>query len=76
MSVRVAAILENELTSSGTNLDMQSVDAQFLATSCDVLSCQHSGVWGGLVTVRLDLHAARDTSDGFAATGITQKVSL
>ena len=75
MSVN-ASFFNNELTSGGTNLDVKSVDAQFLATSCDVLSCQHSGVWGGFVTVGLNLHAARDTSDGFAATGITQKVSL
>ena len=55
---------------------MESVDAQFLASSSDVLSSQHSSVGRRLVTVCLDLHAAGDTSDGFAATGITQKVSL
>jgi hypothetical protein len=63
-------------TSSGTDLDVQSIDAQFLAASSNILSSQHGSVWGGLVTIGLDLHAAGDTSDGFAATGITQKVSL
>jgi hypothetical protein len=36
----------------------------------DVLGCQHGGVWGGLVTVGLDLHATGDTGDGFAARQI------
>lgn len=64
------------LTSGSTDLDVESVNAQLLASDSDVLGSQHSGVWGGLITVCLDLHAAGDTSDGFAATGITQKVSL
>jgi len=64
------------LTSSGADFDVKSVDAQLLAASSDILSSQHSGVWGGLVTVCLDLHSTGDTGDGFAATGITQKVSL
>jgi hypothetical protein len=64
------------LTSSSTDLDVESVDAQFLASSGDILSSQHSSVWGRLVTVCLDLHTTGNTSDGFAATGITQKVSL
>ena len=65
-----------ELTSSSTDLDVQSVNAQFLAADCNILSSQHSSVWGGFVTVGLDLHASSHTSDGFAATGITQDVSL
>jgi hypothetical protein len=36
----------------------------------DVLGSQHGSVWGGLVTVGLDLHAAGDTGDGFAARQI------
>jgi hypothetical protein len=40
------------------------------------LSSQHSSVWRGLVAVGLDLHASSHTSDGFAATGVTQDVSL
>jgi len=76
VSISSVIRFSSELTSCSTDLDMQSVDAQFLATSRDILSRQHSGVRGGLVTVCLDLHATCDTSDGFAATGITQKVSL
>ena len=63
-------------TSGGADLDVESVDAEFLASGSDVLGSQHGGVWGRFVTVCLDLHASGDTSDGFAATGITQKVSL
>jgi hypothetical protein len=63
-------------TSSGSDLNVESVDAQFLASSSNILSSQHSSVWGGLVTIGLDLHASSHTSDGFAATGITQDVSL
>lgn len=36
----------------------------------DVLSSQHSGVGGGLITIGLDLHATGDTGDGFAARQI------
>lgn len=36
----------------------------------DVLGCQHGGVWGGLVTIGLDLHSTGDTGDGFAARQI------
>ena len=64
------------LTSSGTDFDVKSVNSQFLASSGNILCSQHSGVWGRFVTVCLDLHTSGDTSDGFAATGITQKVSL
>ena len=46
---------------------MKSSDTEFLAASSDVLSCQHSGVGGGLVAVRFDFHAAGDAGDGFAA---------
>lgn len=63
-------------TTSGTDLDVQGSDAELLAAGGDVLGSQHGGVGGGLVTVGLDLHATGDTADGFAATGITQNVSL
>lgn len=32
------------------------------------LGSQHSSVWGGLVTVSLDLHSTGNTADGFATT--------
>ena len=63
-------------TASSTDLDVKSGDAELLATGGDVLGSQHGGVGRGLVTVGLDLHATGDTADGFAATGITQNVSL
>jgi hypothetical protein len=62
-------------TTSSANLDVESSYAELLAADGDVLRSQHSGVWRGLVTVGLDLHATGDTADSFAATGITQ-VSL
>ena len=76
-SVFVLAVLtaEYRLTTGGSDLDVESSDAQLLAASGDVLSSQHGSVWRGLVTVGLDLHTASNTADGFAATGITQ-VSL
>lgn len=72
----VTSVYLAEPTSSCADLDVESVYAQLLAANCNVLSCQHCGVWRGLVTICLDLHASGDTSDGFAATGITQEVSL
>ena len=54
---------------------MEGSDAELLAADGDVLSGQHGGVRGGLVTVGLDLHTTSDTGDGLTATGITQ-VSL
>ena len=63
------------LTTSSADLDVEGSDAELLAADGDVLSGQHGGVGGGLVTVGLDLHATGDTGDGLTATGITQ-VSL
>ncbi len=54
---------------------MKGVDAELLAADSDVLSGQHGSVWGGLITVGLDLHATSNTGDGLTAAGITQ-VSL
>ena len=75
MFVLAVLTAEYRLTTSGSDLDVKSSDAQLLAASGDVLGSQHGSVWGGLVTVGLDLHTASNTADGFAATGITQ-VSL
>lgn len=54
-------------TTGGTDLDVQSVDAELLAAGGDVLGSQHGSVGGGLVTVSLDLHSTGDTGDGFTA---------
>lgn len=67
---------KKELTTSGTDLDVQGSDAELLATGGDVLGSQHGSVGGGLVTVGLDLHTTGDTADSLTATGITQDVSL
>ena len=56
--------MRSRRTTSGADLDVQSVDAELLATGGDVLGSQHGGVGGGLVTVGLDLHATGDTGDG------------
>lgn len=69
--VRHARELRRKHTTSGSDLDVESGDSQFLASGGNVLGSQHSGVWGGLVTVGLDLHATSHTGDGFTATGIT-----
>jgi hypothetical protein len=68
--------LESRHASSSSDLDMQSIDSQFLASCRNVLSCQHSCIRRRFVTVRLDFHASGDTAYGFAATGITQNISL
>ena len=53
---------------------MKGSDAELLAADGDVLSGQHGGVGGGLVTVGLDLHATGDTDDGLATTVIPLSV--
>ena len=63
---------KSELTTSGTDLDVKSVDAKLLAAGSDVLSSQHGSVGGGLVAIGLDLHTTSNTADGLTATGITQ----
>lgn len=69
-------VAEGQHTTSGTDLDVQGSDAELLAAGSDVLGSQHGGIRRGLVTVGLDLHTTGNTADGFAATGITQNVSL
>jgi hypothetical protein len=59
-------------TSSGTDLDVKSGDADLLASGSNILGSQHGSVGRGLVTVGLDLHSTSDSADGFTATGITQ----
>lgn len=58
------------VTTSSSDLDVESGDSEFLAASGDILGCQHGGVGRALVTVGLDLHATGDTGDGFAARQI------
>jgi hypothetical protein len=53
-----------------SDLDVNGRDANLLAASGNVLSCQHGGVGRRLVAIGLDLHAASDANDGFLARQI------
>merc|ERR1719402_637754 len=46
--------------------DVEGVDAQNFASLRDILSGQHGGIRGSLVSVGFDLHASGDAADGFA----------
>jgi hypothetical protein len=59
--------LVNGETHSSPNLDVQRIDTQLLAPRGNVLRSQHGSVWGGLVTIRLDLHASCDTAQRLTA---------
>lgn len=76
ISLEQIAALGQWLTSGGSDLDVEGSDAQLLATGGDVLSSQHSGVRGRLITVGLDLHTTSYPANGLTAAGITQNVSL
>jgi len=58
-------------TTSGPELNVKGSDANLLATNSNILGSQHSSVWGGLVTISLDLHSTSDTGDGFLAREIS-----
>ena len=55
---------------------MQRIDSQFLASHSHILGSQHSSIRGRFIAIGLDFHTTSYTSDGFAATGITQNISL
>lgn len=57
-----------KLTTGGTDLDVEGVDAEFFTANSDVLSSQHSCVGRRLITVSLDLHTTGNTANGFATT--------
>ena len=63
-------------TSSGPDLDMQRIDAKFLASGRYILRSQHGCVGAAFISIGLHFHPARDSADCFTATGITQNVSL
>lgn len=50
---------------------MQGGDTELLAALGNVLRGKHGSVRGRFVTVGLDLHAAGDADDGFAAGEIS-----
>src|SRR5437588_10852373 len=66
---RNISIEQFQLTSSSTDLDVQSSNANLPATGRNILSSQHSSVWRGFVTIRLDLHSPGDTNNCFPSTG-------
>lgn len=51
-------------TTGSSQLDVDSGDADLFAFLSNVLGSQHGGVWGGLVSVGLDLHTTSDSGDG------------
>jgi hypothetical protein len=45
-------------------------DAQFLALFGNILGGKHSGVWGGFISVSLDLHSSGDADQCFSSRQI------
>lgn len=45
---------------------MNSGNANLLTLGGNVLGSQHGGVWGGLVSVGLDLHTTSNSGDGLS----------
>lgn len=58
-------------TTLGTELDVDSVDANSLQFTADVDGGEHSGVGGGLLSVGLDFHTTGDSAVGFTAGQIS-----
>ncbi len=54
------------VSTSGPQLDVQSGDPQLLAPLSHILSCQHSSIRRGLVSVGLHLHPTGNTADCFS----------
>merc|ERR1719198_704815 len=53
-----------------SKFDVQSINAEILATVGHILCRQHRSVWGRLVSICLDLHATSDTDECFSARQI------
>jgi hypothetical protein len=53
------------VATSGSDLDVHCCDANFLHSLGNILGGKHSCVWGGFVTIGLDLHATGHSDDGF-----------
>lgn len=65
-----------QLTTSSSNLDVQSSNTELLASLSDILSCQHGSVWRRLITVSLDLHSTSDSADRLTTTELPVSVNL
>lgn len=57
-------------TTSGSQFNVQSVDAQSTTTFGNILSGQHGSVWTGFVTIGLHFHATSNTSNSFSRFGL------
>merc|ERR1712071_490278 len=55
---------------SGADFDVESSNAELLASDGDILSGLHSGVWRVLISIGFDLHATGHSGDGFFARQI------
>lgn len=54
-------------STSSSKSDVDSGNLELLESVDDIDGCQHSRIRGGLVSVRLDLHAAGNSGQGFSA---------
>jgi hypothetical protein len=52
-------------TTSSSELDVESVDTEFLTLGGNLLSGQHGSIRRRFITISLDLHTTSDTRDGF-----------
>ena len=54
-------------TTSGSQLDVNTVDADLLQFDGDLLGGNHGSVWGALFLIRVHLHSTGDLAVGFAS---------
>jgi hypothetical protein len=52
-------------TTGSSELNVKSVDTEFLTLGSNLLSGQHSGIRRRLITISLNLHTTSDTRDSF-----------
>jgi hypothetical protein len=58
-------------TTSSSELDVESVDTEFLTLGSNLLGSQHGSVRRRLITISLDLHTTSDTRDSFTTREIS-----
>lgn len=66
------------VSSSGSQLDVQSSDSKLFAALGDILSRQHGSIWRRLISVCLHLHATSHTADRFPGNkcNVTQRANI
>jgi hypothetical protein len=57
-------------TTGSSELDVESVDTEFLTLGSNLLSSQHSSIRRRLITISLNLHTTSNTRDGFTTREI------